>query len=386
MKLLFPEDARSWLRARYERQQHEWLSGAGHWPLSLTLGDPSEKQVAQDTTLVRAWSEAWRAWTPDTEVQWEPRRWPRIGEQHIPARLQLSHAERVAELAADLPRHQRRQQRYARAIQQWTTLAPAGSWKRHLETITDYTDEDCERLFELIAWLECHPRSGYFIRQLPIAGIDTKWIDSKRRALIGELLQRIRNADTAEDFHAVCGLRRPPHRLRVRVLCRELRRKLGGLGDIEAPLDELATLELRPARVLIVENLETGLALPDIPGCVSFMKLGLGVGVLAQLRWLQACQALYWGDTDTHGFACLDRARAALPQLRAILMDETTLLANRQLWVREGQPYRGPDLLLLTAAERQVFEGLRDDRWGSKVRLEQERIPWRTALHELHAL
>ena len=383
MKLLFPDDARSWLRQRYERQRHEWLSSAGSWPLSLTLGDPTEKQVAQDTALIRAWSEAWGAWTPDTEVQWEARRWPRMGEQRIPARLHLADAERVAELAADLPRHQRRQQRYERAAQTWSALQPAASWKRHLETITDYTEDDCDRLFELILWLEQHPRSDYFIRQLPIAGIDTKWIDSKRRALVSDLLQLIRGTPAAEDFHATCGLRRPPHRLRMRILCPELRRKLGGLGDIEAPLDELANLDLRPARILIVENLETGLALPDMPGCVSFMKLGLGVGVLAQLRWLQDSQADYWGDMDTHGFACLDRARAVLPGLRSILMDEATLLAHRAFWVREAEPYRGPELQLLTAAERQVFEGLRDDVWGPRVRLEQERIPWLYALREL---
>ena len=52
----------------------------------------------------------------------------------------------------------------------------------------------------------------------------------------------------------------------MRVLCPRLRSGLGGLGDIEAPLGELARVSLRPQAVLIVENQATGVALPDMDG------------------------------------------------------------------------------------------------------------------------
>jgi hypothetical protein len=63
----------------------------------------------------------------------------------------------------------------------------------------------------------------------------------------------------------------------MRVLCPRLRTRVGGLCDIEAPIAELAALQLAPTISLVVENLNTGVALPDIDGTVAFMRLGLAV-------------------------------------------------------------------------------------------------------------
>jgi hypothetical protein len=166
----------------------------------------------------------------------------------------------------------------------------------------------------------------------------------------------------------------------MRVLCPMLREATAGLRDIEAPLDELASLVIRPRCVLIVENLETGIALPDLPGVVAFMKLGFGVSVLGTLAWLRDAQVVYWGDLDTHGFAILDQARRALPQLRSVLMDEQTLLSHRELWVAESSPHPALELTHLAPEERAVYANLRGDTWGRGVRLEQERISWPAAL------
>ena len=70
-------------------------------------------------------------------------------------------------------------------------------------------------------------------------------------------------------FHSLCGLRAEPIRIRMRVLCPRLRSTVGGLCDIEAPIAELATLQLVPTVSLVVENLNTGIALPDIDGTVA---------------------------------------------------------------------------------------------------------------------
>ena len=45
--------------------------------------------------------------------------------------------------------------------------------------------------------------------------------------------------------------------------------------------------------VLIVENLETGLALPDMPGVVAVMKLGAAGKLVAALPWLAEARCLY---------------------------------------------------------------------------------------------
>ena len=108
------------------------------------------------------------------------------------------------------------------------------------------------------------------------------------------------------------------------------------------PLAELSLLNLTPSVAIVVENVNTGIALPEIPGAVAFMGLGNAVGVLACLPWLQDIDALYWGDIDTYGFLILEQAKRALPRLRSVLMDEETLLTHRSLWGRSPSNVQTP--------------------------------------------
>jgi hypothetical protein len=47
--------------------------------------------------------------------------------------------------------------------------------------------------------------------------------------------------------------------------------------------------------------------------------------------------------------------------------------------VEEKDQRGAPDLPSLTDAERAVYQGLKQQRWGRNVRLEQERIAWNEA-------
>jgi hypothetical protein len=245
--------------------------------------------------------------------------------------------------------------------------------------LADYPDEDIERLVALLAWLEANPASGLYPRQMPVAGLDTKWME-KRRGLVTDLVQAMRGLNAERDFHLLCGLRKVPHRIRLRLLCPALRAGVGGLADIEAPVEEIAKLAIKPRFVVIVENLETGLALPEMEGAIAFMKLGHAVGALASLPWLRELPGMYWGDIDTHGFAILSRARAVMPRLVSILMDEKTLLSHKFLWGEEPLQNSDAAPMHLTADEAEVYQGLREQRWAHNLRLEQERIAWAEVL------
>ena len=72
-----------------------------------------------------------------------------------------------------------------------------------------------------------------------------------------------------------------------------------------------------------------------------------------------------------------------MPGLASILMDEETLLSHRALWVAETEQDPAADFPLFTARERAVYQGLRQQRWGRNVRLEQERIAWNHAWEAL---
>jgi len=255
----------------------------------------------------------------------------------------------------------------------WPLLA--SGLPRGYEALAGFDAQDTGRLQALIAWLEVNPRSNFFPRQLPIPGMDTKWLEP-RLPMIADLLSGLRCEENSRDVYEFCGLARAPQTARIRILDPSLRRYVGGLRDISAPIQELRAIELPAKRLYVVENLQTGLAFGEQQGSVVVMGLGYGVTMLAGIPWVENATCIYWGDLDTHGFAILNQARAVLKRIESILMDEHTLLRYRELWVTEREQCSSGDLPLLTTAERTVYRGLKDQRWGLNVRLEQERIPW----------
>lgn len=386
-KLVLPDDAIAQLARRFGNQHRNWLARQeqGNWPLTFPLGDPLERDMVEDAAGIRAWVTAWADWRGAGTVAWTQKKWGRFGEQRLPESIGFSTPGEVARAVGQEARWERAVSRYGRLCARWHVWADTGVLAREFDVLADYSEEDFSRLAALFEWLDRNPSSSLYLRQLPIEGLDTKWVEARKRLVI-DLLRPLRPGLSEADFHDLCGLRRAPHRLRIRILCPALRRALQGLGDIEAPVADLAALPLVAKTAIIVENLETGLALPDIPGAVALMKLGHGVGIIEDLPWLRLAAGVYWGDIDTHGFAILSRARRALPGLRSALMDEPTLLSHRELWGHEPSQFSGPDLDNLNADERAVYTGLRSQRWGPNVRLEQERIAWPEAVDTLNRL
>jgi hypothetical protein len=393
-KLLHPEDVRARCKRQFARHHLAWLgepAGAGQTQ-TIALGAPTQTDAAADPAAVRAWAAAWSAWESSQQpgtVAWETRQWPRLGLQRLPASLDIGSLDDVARLAEQGSRWQRAAARHPAlsTVCIWLTGRPAP--QRLFDALADFSDLDFERLLSLMRWLSEHPASGLQLRQLPVVGLDTKWVE-QRRGLIVDLLQcrpSLTSGDQAgRDLHALLGLARQATRMRVRLLGDDLRRQVGGLCDIETPAEALAALPIAPRLVFVVENLESGLALPAIPGAVALMKLGHAVDLLRRLPWLRNTRVVVWGDIDTHGFAILDQVRALLPQAESMLMDRDTLLSQRALWVEEPRPYDGLHLGRLSASERLVFDGLAGNLWGVNVRLEQERVPWPLVLSALATL
>ncbi len=143
--------------------------------------------------------------------------------------------------------------------------------------------------------------------------------------------------------------------------------------DITLDAESFAALDLPVRRAFITENETNFLALPPMDGSLVIFGAGYGWDALARAQWLNHCELHYWGDIDTHGFAILDQLRSRFDHVESFLMDRATLLAHESLWGEE------PDQVLhelprLSAAERALFDDLRDNRIRSRLRLEQEMI------------
>ena len=385
MKL--PEDVRQFLARRFKSKHREWLigdAGESQWPLEVPLGMPTEQTALRQVDGVRAWVSAWQGWQGVGTVSWCERRWKALGVQRLPEKLSLSGPEDVAMWIGESARWERAQSRYQTLMTRWPALAR--QLPRYFDVLADYGDADFQRLAEMLDWIANHPKSDLYPRQLPVSGLDSKWIDG-RKGLLTDLVAAIQeNSSSDLDFYQRCGLKAPPLIVRMRVLDQVLRARVGGMGDITAPVEDLAGLNLPVSHVLIVENLQTGLALSDIPGAVVFMRLGYNVDALARVPWLTQARCIYWGDLDTHGFAILHRARSYLPNLQSVLMDEDTLLRHKALWGDEKEQHPANELTLLTEAEQYVYQGLKKNRWCQNVRLEQERIDWVMAWNTLQSV
>jgi len=361
--LLLPDAVRELIARRYRNRRRQWLAGDDAWPMELPLGQPDEREAQRQPEALRAWVAAWQAWSGAGEIVWRERHWRNLGTQSLPERLLLREPASAAAWLGESQRWQRASGRYGDLVARWPLLS--AKLARYFDILADWDGAEIQRLTDLLAWLEANPHSNLYPRQLPIAGIDSKCLEG-RMPLITDLVGDL-------------GLRPLPHLARLCILDETLRRHAAGLSDLSALLDDLAALDLPASRIFIVENLQTGLAFGSHPGAVVFMAMGYGAGALARLPWVMRAKCTYWGDLDTHGFAILSRARQQLPHLESVLMDEATLLRHRDLWVTEPEPYATPDLPLLTPAEQTVYQGLKQQRWGANVRLEQERIPWEYA-------
>ncbi|MCK8673042.1 DUF3322 domain-containing protein [Rhodococcus sp. HM1] len=359
--------------AAYRNRRARWIAdpvAAESDALSIALHPPSEVRVADDPDAAVAWVREWHRYSGPGRVDWESRRWRDFGTQQVPVRLVLSSASEIAAAAgraAEWALLGMRQRRLVTGLGPGTPTLAAAVASTHTRWM-DLEEQDFATLVAVVRWLADHPASGMFIRQLPVPGVDTKWV-SRHRGLVETLLDGVRGD---RDL----GVRSLPRMCEVAVCDRSL---LPAAPRIFAtPLAELAALPLHPAITLVLENKEGLHALPDLASTVALHGAGYSVHELADVPWLAASDVVYWGDLDTHGFAILDRFRRHLPNVRSLLMDPVTVENWRHLGVPEPTPNSNvPEHL--TESERAAFDLVRADN----LRIEQERLPWPYVLDRL---
>ncbi|MCZ6715118.1 MAG: DUF2220 family protein [Deltaproteobacteria bacterium] len=357
------------------------VTGETLFPMEIRLKRPSARQVADRFGEVQDWAQALATASRDSRGFGFALRLETL-RNRVQGRNQLPVAATIATEsdALRLIRRQAEAERFEALAEGTLARHPAlRGWLARHPLIALAHAEHWERVLAVLDWFVAHPRPGLYLRQLDIPGVDTKFIEAHRR-LLAELLDAVlpeqavdREASGARRFNQRYGLRSDPPLVRFRLLDPAL--TICGLDDLSLPPEQFATLKVPVQRVFLTENRTNGLAFPDCPGSLVVFGLGYGLESLAQVTWLGDVEVHYWGDLDTHGFGILNRLRAILPDARSFLMDRETLDAHRALWGQEpadkrysGEPTR------LTRRERALFDDLRLDRLGERVRLEQERI------------
>ena len=357
----------------------ELVTGEPAFPRRLTLKGPTSRQMAEQFDAVRAWIAELRS-LAHFRVELREVRHRVLGTNQVPEAVWVDSLDAALAVLGK----RREAERFAGLVARTRTRRPAllGWLRRYPHKALDLQDA-WERLLDVVDWLEANPRPNIYLRQVDIPGVDSKFIEGQR-GVLSQWLDLVLPSEAvdvtaggASGFARRYGFREKPQRVRLRLLDPS-HALVPGLGDADITLDAESFSHLRPAvaTVFITETETNFLAFPSVKNSLLLFGAGYGLEVLARATWLSSCDVFYWGDIDTHGFAILDQLRAHIPQARSMLMDRATLLAFEAHWgIEEKQTLR--DLERLDAAERALYDDLRDNRLRPNLRLEQERVGFR---------
>jgi len=376
---------REWLNTENLRGR---LSGDRPFPIRIALKAPTGAQALADLEHFLRFIESWKRWPNQSQVDWQIKKFQQLGEQTLPVAVQI---ESMSALIAVLgSKAEVRKQRWEQLMRPLLNLDARLSSVliRQLSVLESMAPDDSALLAQLLPQLRRGMGQGAYLRALPLKGVDTKFVENYQ-GLIEALVDRLHEGEVTEQgglSNWLACIANPSGWLLVRPLCRQSRERLAGLPIMQMDTRTLQNHVLPAGRILVVENKQSGYALPKLDDTIAVFGGGRNTAWM-DAEWLKQKSIAYWGDIDSWGLTILSDARRRQPHLQALMMDEDTLLEHRKRMVEEECP-QGKLPEYLTEAERQLFERLQS-RYYEKTRLEQERLApdyIRTCLLGWHSL
>lgn len=361
----------------------------GFFPKRLSFKAPGSRELSENFTEVRAWITQLNTAANYYRIEWRSVNHRILGTNKIPAKIWLDTVEGALGFIDKRDQADRFLSLVALTRESQPGLLP---WLhkrplRALELVNDWTN-----LLHLVAWVKAHPRPSLYLRQIDLPGVHSKFIE-EHRGVLAELLDFVLPEEAIDQrftgVRGFCnryGFRDKPLRVRFRVLDPELVLLTPQADqDITVSREAFGALDIPVKRVFITENEINFLAFPHVPEALVIFGAGYGFDNLADATWLLQKEICYWGDIDSHGFAILDQLRKIFPEVKSLLMDQQTLLAHKLFWGHDTQP-ETRNLSQLSHEEKKLYDQLRQNHWGDRIRLEQERVGFDYLFSVLKAL
>jgi hypothetical protein len=371
---------RQWNTGSYLKR---YLAGEPWHAVELPVKGPTAAELQDHLDQARRWLERFEQQAGTFQVEYEVVQSSLLGANRVPSRVRIESFVQLCEILGtqsdvETIEEMRAHTRVAiPVLASWVSAHPLAAL-RHASV--------WEQVLATVQWIIGHDTGRLYVRQIDVAGVDTKFVERHHRLLeqlLTILLPSYRFNPEAFGFAARFRFLDKPSYIRFRVL--DPTAFSAEFSEMTVRMDELAKGRPKATTVFVVENEVTYLAFPPVPNALVVFGSGILTG-LADLPWLRLKELVYWGDIDTHGFNILDGLRSRFDSVRSILMDRDTLMAHPQQWETETNPTSRP-LPHLTTEEESLYKDLIGGTYGESVRLEQERIrfsiveetlePWR---------
>ena len=366
------------------------LGDSSEFPRRLQFKTPSSRELSDDFQAVREWIVRLRR-AKGIRIEYRTLQHRILGENTVPDTAWLDSPQSAIRMLGRQKECDQFMQLVARTRECKPVLL---SWVRERPLKALALVEHWSKLLEIVNWMQENPMPGIYLRQVSIAGIDSKFIEQHRAVLIPLLDLALPPESTdlqargVAGFEQRYGFRSKPLTVRFRILDPGLAVLPGSDRDITLTSKDFREVYQHQSytrhiqRVFITENEINFLSFPQIENSLVVFGAGYGFEALGDVPWLSRSKVYYWGDIDTHGFAILDQLRHRYPTARSFLMDEATLLNHQAFWGRENTA-QARRLQRLTPDEQQLYQCLQDNRWGNQLRLEQERVDYNFLLSSL---
>jgi hypothetical protein len=378
------------------RALRAWLGAEPLFPYSVPFRKPSAKEWLENFARLRVDVERLEATSKARigagyTVAFREVTHQKLGSMRTPERIVFESAEDIAACAGENATL-RRFQDMAKMLHSREPRLTAWLAEQPLRALEHYSV--LPRLLAVTAYFQAHPRPMRYARELDIPGVDSKFVE-EYQALLDQWLERLLPAAAMNGevhglsdhgFERRFGLRYEEPLIRFRWLDPSLA-PAGHIIDATVPLSQFVAYAPTCSQVFVTENKINFLTLPESRSGLAIFGGGYAIERLASIPWLRSIPLYYWGDIDTHGFAILSLLRSRLPQTRSFLMDRDTIFIHQEFWSEESQERRClRELASLTAEESSLYDDLRSDRLGVRVRLEQERIGYTHVGQAMHTL
>lgn len=364
-----PAEAKAALKKQWQNptlRELRLLGGPSHWPIRLPIGRPQPRTINRSLDEVKRHVEAWRE-VRIGQVLWEQVSYRSTSAPvDIPVTWLLARPSEWIEAAAD-PSMRHEFRTLSTLVERTANdFHPLLIRRRSLWSKTPL--DEVVRATSLALSLSPGCAQGQSLRQLPFAGIDTKFFE-RHSILIKSLLDVRFDGEASriglEDF--LGASRDGDHWL----LLIDLDGTLLPFQKLRVRSSELKGTTLPGDRLLIIENESCQHHLPRAKGVLAVLGTGFDL-TWTDAAWAGKKKVAYWGDLDTWGLRFLAVTRLAIPHLVPLLMNEAIFDTFRHLAVREPVAAGADSPAGLTNDESQLYLRLLQE---SRGRLEQEFLP-----------